>query len=274
MSEPGPVDVRYGKAAVTFYRADVRRGIFAAEVRLEATGGNLLPAYTRGDNSMVVATDTMKNFIHAMALEYSGASLEEFLALLGRTFLTAYPHIEHVHLRARELPFARERGVVYGPRHDDYAVAELGMDRGGVGDHRSGLESLRLIKLTGSAFAGFMRDVYTTLPDMGDRPLLVHLNVYWRHGTFEDRVAAAEVRAALVEVLDSFVSQSIQHLVHEIGQHLLARFPAIVEVTFDAENHLWDAGRSSDGDLPTTIYTDPRPPYGVVSLTLRRDQSP
>ncbi|MGH2374933.1 MAG: factor-independent urate hydroxylase [bacterium] len=264
------MNLRYGKAAVTFYRTDGPGGIFAAEVRLDASGENLLPSYAEGDNSLIVATDSMKNFIHAMAVEYRGTSLADFLALLGEKFLATYPHIERIHLAARELPFARERGGIFSRRRDDYGVADLTMDRGGMRDHRCGLEALHLIKPTGSAFTGFIRDAYTTLPEMPDRPLLVHMNVYWRHRRFDDRVEGAQVRDVVTEVFDAFVSQSIQHLVHEIGRRLLARFPAIVEVSFEAENHLWDTARLPGAGAGARVYTDPRPGYGVIGLTLKR----
>ena len=39
-------------------------------------GETFLDAYTRGDNSSVVATDSMKNFILSQAREYEGATLE------------------------------------------------------------------------------------------------------------------------------------------------------------------------------------------------------
>lgn len=264
------MNIHYGKAAVTFYRTDGRSTVFAAEVSLDVSGDNLMPSFAQGDNTLIVATDTMKNFIHTMALEYEGASLEEFLEFLGRRFLVTYPHIERIRLRARELPFTRERGVLFSRSHDDHAVAELSMDRTGIVDHRSGIEALRLIKLTGSAFAGFIRDDYTTLPEMPDRPLLVHLNVYWRHRRVDERVPGADVRDVVTTAFDDFTSQSIQHLVHEMGRRLLAGFPAIVEVSFEAENHLWDTARVSEGDPRIKVYTDPRPPYGVIGLTLRR----
>lgn len=261
------MNLRYGKAAVTFYRTDVSDGIFAAEVRLDASGENLLRSYTEGDNSLIVATDSMKNFIHAVAAEYLGPSLAAFLAFLGEKFLATYPHIEQIRLSARELPFARERPGIFSRRRDDYGVAELTMDRTGIREHRCGLEALHLIKPTGSAFTGFIRDAYTTLPEMPDRPLLVHMNVYWRHKNFDDRLEAAQVRDVVIEVFGSFVSQSIQHLVHEIGRRLLARFPGIDEVSFEAENHLWDTARVTG---TAGVYTDPRPGYGVIGLTLKR----
>lgn len=262
--------IHYGKAAVRFYRTADRAALFAGEVTLDAFGDSLRPAYAEGDNAPVVATDSMKNFIHAVALEYEGESLEEFLAVLGRRFLSAYSHIERIHLRARDLPFAREGRVLYSRLSDDYGVIEVTMSDAGILDHRSGREGLRLIKVTGSSFAGFVRDAYTTLPDARDRPLFVRLDVYWRHRSFEARVPTRDVRDVATGTFDTFDSRSIQHLVHEMGRRILARFPQIVEVSFEAENRTWDTAATSPADPRRAVYTDPRPPFGVIGLTLTR----
>ncbi len=57
--------------------------LFAFEIDVEVFGDNFLPAYTHGDNSQVVATDSMKNFILRQALTFKGATLEELLEELG-----------------------------------------------------------------------------------------------------------------------------------------------------------------------------------------------
>jgi urate oxidase len=63
---------------------------------------------------------------------------------------------------------------------------------------------------------------------------------------------------------------SIQHLVYQMGQRVLADFPEIAEVAFEAQNRLWDTVKVSDGDPRTRVYSDPRPAHGVIGLTLRR----
>jgi urate oxidase / 2-oxo-4-hydroxy-4-carboxy-5-ureidoimidazoline decarboxylase len=78
---------QYGKAAVSLYRTDGVRTLFGAEVDIDVFGENFLPSYREGDNTAVVPTDTMKNFIHAAALAFDGSSLEDFLELLGGRFL-------------------------------------------------------------------------------------------------------------------------------------------------------------------------------------------
>jgi urate oxidase len=55
-----------------------------------------------------------------------------------------------------------------------------------------------------------------------------------------------------------------------MGQRVLADFPEIAEVTFEAQNRLWDTVKVSDGDPPTRVYSDPRPAHGVIGLTLSR----
>ena len=56
-----------------------------------------------------------------------------------------------------------------------------------------------------------------------------------------------------------------------MGQRLLAQLPQLAEVSFQAENRLWDTACTSEADARTKVYTDPRPPYGVIGLTLARE---
>ena len=75
--------IGYGKEAVSVYRTDGVSSLFAAEIGMTARGAAFAPSYTEGDNTVVVATDSMKNFIQITALEYGDDSLEGFLELLG-----------------------------------------------------------------------------------------------------------------------------------------------------------------------------------------------
>ena len=118
--------ISYGKARVPVYRVYahplsgvpsipessfiVRENIlFAVEVDVEVFGENFLPSYTKGDNSMVVATDTMKNFILRQTLAFEGSTLEGFLEQLGHQFLATYPEMERLRMTGRELAFTPAR---------------------------------------------------------------------------------------------------------------------------------------------------------------------
>jgi len=87
-------------------------------------------------------------------------------------------------------------------------------------------------------------------------------------GEHSDRhVPSRDVRDVVAHVFDEFVSESIQHLVHEMGTRILARWEQLASVSFTAENHT----RDPVGDLGATkVYTDPFPARGLITLTLER----
>jgi urate oxidase len=304
-------EISYGKAQISLYRAYATplsgipaipesaftgrdNNLFAVELEVEVFGDNFLPAYTHGDNSNVVATDTMKNFVLRQGLEYGGSTIEGFLYFLGERFLSTYPQMQTLRLSAREHPFAAagvpdgegftSSGVLYSRSRGDYAFASLDMARGRAGadvtGHRCGRIGLQLIKLTGSSFASFVRDEYTTLPERVDRPLFIYIDLYWRyadaiHAVSPDLsryIPAEQVRDLAQVTFHHFVSMSIQHLIYEMGQRILERFPHLAEVAFEAQNRLWDTAFVSDRDDRLKVYTDPRPPYGSLKLRLTRDE--
>lgn len=303
--------ISYGKAAVSVYRTYARplvgmpeipespftgRGnnLFACKITVEVFGDDFLPAYTEGDNHNVVATDTMKNFVLQQALAYDGATLEGFLLFLGERFLGAYPGMERLRLSGVEHPFDPvlvpneddgafgESATLFSRSHNSAARASLALARDGadslIAAHECGCTGLQLIKLTGSSFARFARDQYTTLPEMVDRPLFIHCDIAWTYTDVAEMLApdprhyipAEQVRDCARVVFHQFVSKSIQHLVHEIGLRLLDRFPQMESVSFAAQNRLWDTAFTAETDPPRRVYTDPRPPYGTIRLTLSR----
>ena len=306
-------EISYGKADVKVYRthgtplhgvttipespfAGRENTLMAAEIEVVVRGTAFLDAYTRGDNRLVVATDTMKNFIHAASLECPAATLEGWLHHVGSAFLATYPHMERLTMIGRELPFPpavvpaadgdgfAASEVLFGRDRNDRSTASLDLERDEesgvrITGHACGREELQLIKITGSAFADFARDQHTTLPERRDRPLYIWTDIGWRYadpadslGTDPSRYVAGEQVADLAaSVFHEFVSLSIQHLVNEIGTRMLERWPQLAEVSFQATNRLWDAGAVSETDDRVKTYADPRPPFGRIGLVMRRD---
>jgi urate oxidase len=252
------VRISYGKLRVPVHRI-AGDEIFACEVSVEVLGENFAPAYTEGDNANVVATDTMKNFILREAAAYPGATLEGFLTHIGERMIATYPVMEALRVSGRELRFDRIAGKVFSRSSDDYAVASVE-----PGEVRGGRHGMMLLKTRGSAFTKFARDEYTTLPERGDRPLLIRLDADWAYAG-DDYVASRDVRDHLAATFDDFVSESIQHLVHEMGTRLLADRPEIAEISFTAENHTRDPVGEDGG---RKVYTDPFPAQGLITLTL------
>ena len=305
-------EISYGKADVKVYRTHGtplqgvtpipespftgRENILmAAEIEVVVRGTAFLDAYTLGDNRLVVATDTMKNFIHAASLDCPAATLEGWLHHVGCSFLATYPHMERLTMIGRELPFPAAivpaadgdgfaaSEVLFGRDRNDRSTASLDLERDEasgvrITGHACGREELQLIKITGSAFADFARDEHTTLPERRDRPLYVWTDIGWRYadpadalGADSSRYVAGEQVADLsASVFHQFVSLSIQHLVNEIGTRMLERWPQLAEVSFQATNRLWDAGAVSEAEDRVKTYADPRPPFGRIGLTMRR----
>jgi urate oxidase len=251
--------ISYGKLRVPVHRI-TGDDVLACEVSVEVLGENFLPAYTEGDNSQVVATDTMKNFILRESLSYDGTALEGLLVHLGRRFIATYPVMQALRMSATELRFDRLGARIYSRSGDDHGVATVDPD----GTVRGGRHGMMLLKTRGSAFTKFARDEYTTLPERGDRPLFIRLDADWRYAG-DAYVDSQDVRDHLAATFDGFVSESIQHLVHEMGTRLLADRPEIAEVSFTAENHTRDPV-GEDGDRK--VYTDPFPAQGLITLTL------
>jgi urate oxidase len=259
------VRISYGKLRVPVHRID-GDDVFAGEVDIEVLGENFAAAYTEGDNSNVVATDTMKNFVLREALQFEGSTLEGFLAFLGRRFLETYPIMEAVRMTGRELRFDRLGERVFTRSHDDHAVATVQVGPDGVSGRRGGIENLWLLKTRGSAFTRFARDDYTTLPERVDRPLFIRLDVEWEY-VDERQANPRAMRDHLAATFDAFVSESIQHLVHEMGTRLLADHAELARVSFTAENHTRDPVGEHGS---RRVFTDPFPAQGLITLTLER----
>jgi urate oxidase / 2-oxo-4-hydroxy-4-carboxy-5-ureidoimidazoline decarboxylase len=263
-----PVSVSYGKGAVSVYRIEGDR-LLAAEIALLIGDEVFVPSYTEGDNSLVIATDSMKNFIHKVALEYEGDTLEDLLHEIANRFLERYEHVQSVNLTGTVLSFERREGVVYQRLYDDAAWAWVVARREGPGRvvERSGRRGLHVVKLSGSSFAGFVRDEHTTLPESFDRPLFIHMDATWENADPGERADGLALRASFIRTFADFESASIQHLVHEMGVRALEQFPELASITFRAENRLWDTAQTTEA---ASVYTDARPPYGLIELTLVR----
>ena len=65
-----------------------------------------------------------------------------------------------------------------------------------------------------------------------------------------------------------FESGSIQQIIYQLGQKVLAEIPTIAEVSLEANNRTWDSVAEQGDELG--VFTEARPPFGCLGLTLRR----
>jgi urate oxidase / 2-oxo-4-hydroxy-4-carboxy-5-ureidoimidazoline decarboxylase len=271
----------YGKGDVTAYRLQ-RDGnvtgaggsMFGANVLLLVYGDAFWKTYTRGDNAGLIATDSMKNFIQRETMNFAGHDLENYCRFLGDRFLAKYAQVDGLQISATAVPYTLLDGsVTFVPSGPDAATARFEIDRTGIVEAASGIRGFKLLRLGGSAFQGFVRDEYTTLPDLHDRPLHMWLDLEWRYtnteAAFSDGAITSQVRNVVRDVFTSFESGSIQQVIYQMGTRILADIRHIQEVRLEANNRTWDTIAEREGGLG--VYTDARPPYGCLGLTLNRE---
>jgi urate oxidase / 2-oxo-4-hydroxy-4-carboxy-5-ureidoimidazoline decarboxylase len=270
----------YGKGDVVVYRLN-REGknaagssVFGANITILVYGDAFWPTYTTGDNTGLVATDSMKNFVQREMLNYEGSDLEDCCRFLGAKFLDTYPQVEGVQMSAVEIPYGElpNSKVAFIPTGPERAFARLELNRQGAVELASGVQGFKLLRLGGSAFHGFVRDQYTTLPDIANRPLHMWLDLEWLYtepsAGFSSGATTAAIRRIVREVFHGFESGSIQQVIYQIGTKILADIPAIAEVHLEANNRTWDTIVERGEELG--VYTEARPPFGVLGLRLKR----
>jgi urate oxidase / 2-oxo-4-hydroxy-4-carboxy-5-ureidoimidazoline decarboxylase len=270
----------YGKGDVIVYRLN-RDGstpagqspVFGANVLMLVYGDAFWPTYTTGDNTGLVATDSMKNFIQRETFAFDGDDLADYCRFLAARFSATYPQIEGIQVSAVDIPYAGIDGAVaFTPAGPERATARVEIAGGTIVEAVAGIRGFRLLRLGGSAFHGFVRDEYTTLPDIRNRPVHMWLDLEWRYtdaqAAFGRNGIVGRARAMVREVFRTFESGSIQQVIYQMGTRLLAENPTLAEVHLEANNRTW-IGVAERGEA-LGVYADPPPPYGCLGLRLTR----
>jgi urate oxidase len=138
----------------------------------------------------------------------------------------------------------------------------------------SGVTDLTVMKTGRSAFTGFPRDRYTTLPETGDRIMATKVTATWRHaGETKDWDAShAGILATLLEAFADHDSESVQHSIWVVGSAMLDRHPEIDEVRMSMPNlHHWAVDLAPfGGDNRGEIFVATVDPHGMIEATVRR----
>ncbi len=272
----------YGKSSVRLTRVarlpdrhEIRD--LTVDIRLE---GEFEASYTLGDNSRIIATDTMKNVVYALAQGRPLEGIEDFGATLARHFVEAYPHVRSATVGLAEHPWRR---IAVDGRDHPHAFVCGGSEsrtatitRGPDGTRfESGLEGLMVLKTTGSGFSGFIRDRFTTLPETLDRILATEVKARWAYAhkavVYWDE-AFAGVRRALLETFATHDSLSVQQTMHAMGEAAMDACAEVEEITLILPNKhriLFDLERFGKPNA-NEIYVATDEPFGLISGTLRR----
>jgi urate oxidase len=265
----------YGKQAVrlvTVRRLPDRHELKDVTVAVHFEG-DFAAAYTDGDNRGVLPTDTMKNTVYALASEHPFDDVEDFGLLLTNHFLANNPRAARVRVDLTEHPWEPlETGrTAFRQPGGERRIAQVTRDREGVGV-LAGLENLVVMKTAKSAFEGFPRDRYTTLPETSDRLLATAVRATWRYSRPDVAFGLwHQVRRVLLETFAEHDSRSVQHTLYAMGEAVVRTLDVEeIHLSMPNRHHIPVDLRPFGLENRNEIFVATAEPYGLIEGTVRR----
>lgn len=224
--------------------------------------GDISTSYTRADNSVVVATDSIKNTTYIMAKQHPVTPPELFASILGSHFVDKYSHIHVANVKIVTHRWLRMD--VDGKPHPHSFIKDAGETRNVEArvSRRDGIVltsaivGLTVLKSTGSAFHGFVRDEFTTLAETWDRLLSTDIDASWKWKTFADLKAVHEsihlfdeawetTRDTTLRLFAQEDSASVQNTMYKMCEQILHAVPGADSVAYSLPNkHNFELGQS------------------------------
>ncbi|KAL0575252.1 hypothetical protein V5O48_006717 [Marasmius crinis-equi] len=267
---------RYGKDKVRVLRVvrDKEAGVhhvveYNVTVLVE---GEIDIAYTHGDNSVIVATDSLKNITYYVAKVSPHVLVPERFALhLGTHLVSKYAHIHKAFVTVEQLRWSRIPVDGKGHPHsflrdgDEKRVvnAEIDGTKGKekiVAKLKAGINDLLILKSTGSSFTNFIRDEYTTLMEVDDRIFSTSVDLAYtfapisisppkgedkldfalpadlQQGSVWDVKLAERARQITLEVFATDDSASVQATLYKMATQIVTENAGIDEVSYSLPN--------------------------------------
>lgn len=241
--------------------------------------GDFDASYTKADNRLVVATDSIRNTINVLAKQKLGAETEAFGIVLAGHFLKTYRHISRVEVTLTEHWWSR---IAVRGRPHPHAFMEKSAARPFARivatrekvEVESGIGELLVLKSTASAFEKFWRDEFTTLPEVGDRILATKIKATWTYQKTPKSYAAtnAKIVDAMLAVFAKNFSPSVQVTLFEMGETALKAAREISKIHIALPNqhcllvNLQPFGLENKNEL--FVPTDE--PHGQIEGTVAR----
>jgi len=274
----------YGKSGVRIVkvkRDTERHELWDLDVAV-ALEGDFEAAHVEGDNSKLLATDTMRNTVYALAKDHLTGSIEEFGLALVDHFLEAGPTVEHARVTITQFPWHRIEVNGHGHEHSfvrgsGERKAEVTGSEGGDRRVEAGLDNLLVMKTTASGWEGFFRDRFTTLPDTDDRILATIVTAYWTYGDgagsdFDSLWSG--VRDRILATFTDHYSPSVQITLYRIGKAVLEEHPEVekIRLSFPNKHHIpYDlSGFGIENENEIFWATDE--PYGLIEGSVERER--
>jgi urate oxidase len=275
-------DNSYGKSRIRLFRV-TRHGERhdVADLTVDvAFDGRFEAVHLEGDNAAVLPTDTMRNTVYALAKQHPVEPVEGFGRALVEHFLAASAPAEQVRIRISRQGWARiDDGGVPHPHSfvrgsGERRMAYVSGDRETV-RFEAGLEELEVLKTTRSAFEGYVKDEYTTLPETRDRIFATVVSARWGYerepADFD--ITYERVRAALLVAFTGHDSKSVQQTLFAMGAAALEAAPEVSEIRLSLPNRhhlLFDIARFGLENA-NEVFVPTSEPFGLIEATVVRE---
>jgi urate oxidase len=251
---------------------------FSVDITLN---GDFARSYTRGDNSQIVATDSMKNTVYVLAKENDFNTPEAFAILLAGHFPKTYSQVMSAFVEIRQTNW--QRIDVEGKPHDhafvcggpDLWTATATATKPGFSAITGGIADLLVLKTTQSAFKNFVTDRYRTLKDADDRIFATKLSADWDFVSPNADFTSVRMRihTAMLNVFATRMSFAVQETMYQMGEAALAAAPEISRISLHMPNkhripvNLAPFGLENKNEI--FVWTDE--PFGDISATVERE---
>ncbi|CAN5524022.1 urate oxidase [soil metagenome] len=242
--------------------------------------GDFESAHLAGDNSKILATDTMKNTVYSVARNSSAKSMEEYAMELIDFLLGRNPQVTSAEVRIASTLW--KRLTIDGKPHPDSFMRGSGelqttlveKSQGGTFKILSGLEDLVVLKTAKSGFEGFIQESLTTLKETSDRLFGTAIKAEWLYASagFDYEAVRSKIRETMLKTFSEHDSKSVQQTLYAMGEDALNTVPEISEIELAMPNKhclLVDLSRFGQ-DNPNEIFVPIDEPHGYIEARIVR----
>lgn len=277
---------RYGKSRVRLMRVtkhESHHDIDDWTVEILLTG-DFAEVFTSGDNSRILATDTMRNTVYFLARKSTAKDMEAFAKELIDFLLSRNPQVTAAevaiesHLWKRLTIDGQPYPTAFMKGSEEQQTVHISRAKGDSLKVQSGFRQMTVLKTAQSAFAGFVRDELTTLPETTDRLFGTSITAVWSY-TAEAIAAGIEfsevrqqLRERMVTTFAKHDSLSVQQTLYAMAEAALSHSEAVQEVFLrmpNKHNLLVDLSRFGV-DNQNHIFVPTDEPHGTIEATVRR----
>jgi urate oxidase len=222
----------------------------------------------------------MKNTINVLAHQQLGQSIEPFAISIAEHFLNKYSQVTSVTVEVAERVWQHmDLGGQPAPSSFTSAgkatpfTSVIGTANGM--EVTSGIRDLIILKTSGSAFEGYLKDEFTTLPETNDRLLATSMIGSWvyRFAPPDYHVVNSQIIKKMLEIFATHFSPSVQATLYEMAAEALASCPEINRVSLTMPNlHCLPIDLKPFGlENKNEIFVPTDAPQGWIEATIVRD---